>query len=116
MALKEFDTVRTNLIALLEELDVRLASISSDIKRQKEPLSKDFEEQATETENDQVLDALGNAARTERLKVRQAIARIDRGEYGQCISCGEAIGKKRLQALPFAEKCMRCASQKQHPG
>jgi DnaK suppressor protein len=106
--MKEYEEVRHTLIDMLEELDDRLAKITHDIK---EPLDKDSEEQAAQAENDEVLDGLGNAARTEIEMVKQAIDRIDRGQYGLCQVCGEPIGKERLKAIPYSTMCIKCASR-----
>jgi len=105
--MKEYEEVRNSLIEMLEDLDDRLGKITHDVK---EPLDKDFEEQATQQENDEVLDNLGNAARIEIEKVKQAIARIDKGQYGICQVCGEPISKERLKAIPFSSMCIKCAS------
>lgn len=43
---------------------------------------------------------------------RLALRRIDEGTYGDCESCGQPIGKMRLQAFPRATLCMTC-KQKQ---
>ena len=40
--------------------------------------------------------------------IEDAIRRIDDGTYGACESCGCAIERPRLKALPFAKKCMAC--------
>lgn len=106
--MKEYEQVRTNLIEMLEDLDDRLAKITHDVK---EPLDKDFSEQATQAENNEVLDGLGNAARTEMDKVKQAISRIDQSQYGLCLMCGEPISKERLQVVPYTCLCINCASQ-----
>jgi DnaK suppressor protein len=37
-----------------------------------------------------------------------ALARIDDGEYGKCINCGQPIQEKRLEAVPWARHCIRC--------
>jgi len=47
-------------------------------------------------------------AQTER-----ALARIDAGSYGSCESCGEPIGKARLQAFPRATLCVRCKQREE---
>ena len=107
--MNDFEEVRSNLINLLEELNERLAKITEDVKHTEEPLAKDFAEQATEMENSEVLDSLGNAARDEMIEVQQAIARIESGNYGVCIVCGEPIGQARLEILPFTDKCIKCA-------
>lgn len=43
--------------------------------------------------------------------VRHALAKLDRGDYGRCDSCGEAINPQRLRALPHASLCIRCKSR-----
>ncbi len=106
--MKEYEQVRSSLIEMLEDIDDRLAKITHDVK---EPLDKDFEEQATQAENNEVLDGLGNAARTELEMIKQAIARIDKGEYGVCQVCGQPVNKERLKAVPYASMCIKCASQ-----
>lgn len=39
---------------------------------------------------------------------RQALARMDRGEYGVCDSCQRPIGVRRLEAFPSATQCLTC--------
>ncbi len=41
----------------------------------------------------------------------RALSRIDDGTYGQCESCGNPIGKARLQAFPRATLCVSCKQQ-----
>jgi len=40
--------------------------------------------------------------------VESALRRIDDGDFGQCVSCGNVIESKRLQAVPWAGHCLRC--------
>jgi DnaK suppressor protein len=40
--------------------------------------------------------------------VDEALARIDAGSYGRCIRCGEPIAPDRLDALPWAARCIDC--------
>ncbi len=42
--------------------------------------------------------------------VERAIAKIDEGSYGTCDRCGEAIAPERLEAIPWAVRCVRCAA------
>jgi DnaK suppressor protein len=37
-----------------------------------------------------------------------ALARIDEGTYGTCERCGKPIAAERLEALPWAAKCIGC--------
>jgi hypothetical protein len=36
---------------------------------------------------------------------------MDEGTYGTCESCGKAIAKERLEAIPFTRFCVVCAAQ-----
>lgn len=42
-------------------------------------------------------------------EVRAAIQRVTDGSYGDCERCGEAIGKKRIEAIPETAHCLPCA-------
>jgi DnaK suppressor protein len=41
-------------------------------------------------------------------RVREALVRLNAGEYGYCAECESEISEKRLQALPFAVRCKDC--------
>lgn len=56
--------------------------------------------------------SLTNNARGLLEQAEHALQRIDSGSYGGCESCGNPIGKMRLQAFPRATLCMSC-KQKQ---
>ena len=43
-------------------------------------------------------------------RIKAALVRIDQGEYGYCIDCGEEIAEKRLQFDPGVPQCVDCAS------
>jgi DnaK suppressor protein len=40
--------------------------------------------------------------------VESALLRIQEGDFGQCVSCGNLIEAKRLQAVPWASHCLGC--------
>ena len=46
-------------------------------------------------------------------QVEAAIHRIEDGGYGRCKECGEQIPKTRLDAIPYAAECVRCASEEE---
>jgi DnaK suppressor protein len=37
-----------------------------------------------------------------------ALDRIRDGSFGQCVSCGEEINPKRLEAVPWTRHCIAC--------
>src|SRR5262249_18988337 len=42
-------------------------------------------------------------------EVNAALGRIEAGTFGRCEACGKAISQKRLDAAPYARRCIRCA-------
>ena len=46
-------------------------------------------------------------------KIETALARIADGTYGTCESCGGPIPKPRLQAIPYALRCVTCAQKEE---
>ncbi|MFM7108730.1 MAG: TraR/DksA family transcriptional regulator [Planctomycetaceae bacterium] len=48
--------------------------------------------------------------------VEHALERIRARTYGTCEDCGCVIAKKRLEAIPFASLCIRCAEKQEQGG
>ena len=40
-----------------------------------------------------------------------ALRRIDEGSFGECVTCGEQINARRLEALPWASNCLHCQEE-----
>jgi RNA polymerase-binding transcription factor len=43
--------------------------------------------------------------------IEDAMKAMDRGEFGECVRCGEDINEKRLEAVPWATTCIRCQEE-----
>ena len=46
-------------------------------------------------------------------KIEASLERIEDGSYGACDECGARIPKNRLNAIPYATLCVKCASQQE---
>lgn len=46
-------------------------------------------------------------------EIREALRRIDLGDYGYCQETGKEIGVKRLMAIPYTRYCVEVQSQKE---
>lgn len=103
--------IREQLLQRREELNRRIHLITQDVRHVDGPLPSDFSEQAVERETEEVMDALGEAGRQELGQINRTLARIDKGEYGICASCGEPIPEARLKILPHSEYCVSCAEK-----
>ncbi|ABC27357.1 DnaK suppressor protein [Hahella chejuensis KCTC 2396] len=100
--------IKNRLSEHLSVLITRLEDITRDLTSEH---SADSAEQAQERENDDVLNALKVETEIEINQVKKALQRLQQGEYGVCVACGEDIPESRLQVLPFAELCVSCASK-----
>ena len=72
---------------------------------------QDFEDTAVdflETQNEQSLMVNQQALLTE---VHRALERIEDGTYGKCVNCGQPIPEKRLEAIPWAARDVKCEEQ-----
>lgn len=90
---------REELIARMQEIEQELVSHTA----------KDWEEAATEHEDDEVLEGIGLSAKAEIARIDAALVRIDEGEYGFCARCGRDISAARLDAVPYTPFCRDCA-------
>ncbi len=98
---------RKALETRLAELGGRLRSIEAELDQ---PADRDWEEAAIEREDDEVLESMGEAGLHEIEMIRAALDRIEAGEYGYCVKCGEKISEERLDVLPATPFCRNCAS------
>ena len=97
------------LLDMKQDITNRISAIARDIRHV--GMSADWSEQASERENDEVLESLGNSSELELLKVNYALKRIENGNYFQCDECGADIPPARLELLPFTAHCVDCAEK-----
>lgn len=99
---------RTALNDRLKELEARLLQIDEELDSHS---SKDWEELAVEREEDEVLEGMGLSAQAEIRMIKAALQRMDEGEYGYCVECGDKISEERLDILPYTPFCAKCAAK-----
>jgi len=105
------EEIRQRLLALRKQTTERLHAIEADVHHKKEPVEKDFAEQATQRENDDVLHSLDDEAKQTLIRIDNALQRLQAGEYGICADCGMEIPQQRLRVVPYAELCVACADK-----
>lgn len=105
------DENRERLLAMRDKYTLRVEAIQKDTHHKDEPVEKDFAEQATQSENDDVLSALDTETQATITQINAALSRIEQGTYGECYTCGQQIPEQRLLVVPYAEYCIECAEK-----
>jgi DnaK suppressor protein len=113
MRKRELDKFRKMLHEQRDELLGRArAALSGDIHLDPD----DFPDEIDTASSEAGLAFIGRLRERERgllSKINSALEKIEGGEYGECESCGEEIGLKRLEARPVARLCIECKSEQE---
>jgi DnaK suppressor protein len=64
-------------------------------------------------EGDSEFALLGMKAET-RVRIDDAVDRLDVGQYEFCVECEREIAERRLRALPFAARCQACEERREY--
>jgi DnaK suppressor protein len=107
-----------------EQLSAEAAELRADIERAESDIASRLTDATGDAGDDQADTgaktferehelALTHNARELLAQTEHALERIDAGTYGSCESCGEAIGKARLQAFPRAVLCVTCKQREE---
>jgi DnaK suppressor protein len=70
--------------------------------------TNDVADQAVLSYQKEMLFTQGTEGRNQLHLVRNALARISEGTFGECVSCHETIGAKRMEAVPWTPYCIAC--------
>jgi len=113
----ELEQVRAELQAEAEGLRTDIAKATHDIAAGRNGSARDAGDDEADAgtkafEREHEL-ALAKNAQDLLEQGERALARIDAGTYGVCESCGQPIGKARLQAFPRAALCVACKQRQE---
>lgn len=75
------------------------------------PQQVELVERAVNQQLAEGLDQLDERGEELIATINHALSRLKDGEYQRCESCGEFIGEKRLEALPWTNMCIACAEE-----
>ncbi len=95
-----------------------------DIERLEEDFDAAMKEMAEEANRDERVAEIAALAQNQEAglsmqvhltqllgRVDAALRAIEDGNYGRCVSCGSNIPRERLEAVPYASRCVRCQSR-----
>lgn len=99
--------------ALADERERILAELADNAVQAPGPMTYGSQAAAASQVFEQQRDlALRDRNQLHLADVDAALARLEAGTYGTCVSCGGPVGAERLEALPWAALCITCKSAK----
>ncbi len=107
------DRMRQVLLVKRKELVSGVRESSLESMQASAEVIQDIADQASTAYTKEFLLSVGDTERRLLQQVDDALDKIRRKNYGLCEKCGELIGEKRLEALPFAKLCIRCQEEEE---
>jgi DnaK suppressor protein len=71
----------------------------------------DWEDDSAADTGASMLDRIGESGRHALARIQSSLVRLERGSYGKCIACHDAIDEARLLAVPDTNRCRYCATE-----
>ena len=113
----DIEQLKNMLLQNSKDLQERLEKTSDHIRHKDTEIDKDFAEQVVQRENDEVVESLYGQLQKELAQIKQALQRIEDGNYGICKTCGNEISMERLQIIPQTTLCKTCIHESEnYPG
>jgi DnaK suppressor protein len=112
------------LTKVRQQLEAEIAGLVADISEAESAIAERLGDAVGDAGDDQADAGAKTFQREHELALTQnarellelsqrALARMDAGTFGVCDSCGQAIGKARLQAFPRATLCVTCKQRQE---
>jgi len=106
--------MKEKLLKIKEQILTQLVSESDEFQEIVDDMEqKDLADIAADGIDRRILEVLGSQEIKRLQLVDSALARIENGHYGVCMSCGNKIPQERLQAIPYAILCINCKSSEE---
>jgi DnaK suppressor protein len=105
---KKLEQFRKQLEERHEQLRRSVSRTEEDGRASDQDIAQDIVDRASSSYNKEFLFHQSNNERQLLQMVEGALSRIREGDFGQCISCGEDINPKRLEAVPWTRHCIAC--------
>ena len=115
MEQKKLKLLREKLILKKEEILVAYNKNKTYGKEADEDGAQDIADKAANSYTKEFLFRLSNNERDMLQLVDEALIRIEGRRYGVCVVCEDEMDKKRLEAVPWAKRCISC-QEKQEQG
>jgi DnaK suppressor protein len=110
----DMDSARDRLMAERLRVTSEMQALQDDLSHSLEDQTDEdgndshMADSASETVDREIEQSLEDNAEHLLGSIDAALARIEEGTYGRCERCGDPIGDERLDALPYATRCIEC--------
>lgn len=105
---KKLEYFRKRLETRQQDLRRMVSRTEQDGRNVDEDSAQDIADRAASSYNKEFLFHQSNNDRQLLQMVENALDRIRKGSFGECISCGKEINPKRLEAVPWTRHCIEC--------
>lgn len=96
---------------MLEDLRINTESKIKNLKQSEWQSMSDEIDQVQEQEREELRQNMLSRESVFLQQIMQALILVEKGQYGECSDCGDAIAVARLKARPTATRCVDCQSE-----
>jgi DnaK suppressor protein len=105
---KKLETFKKRLEDRQRELRQNVTRTEQDGRAADMDTAQDIADRASSSYQKEFLFHQSSSERQTLQMVEGALSRIREGTFGECISCGNEINPKRLEAVPWTRYCIAC--------
>jgi len=103
--------MKSSTLKYREEIEAKARELAERLNDRErfavESPAEEIEKIVLAEQRDLAVNLLGTSTRMQR-EIREAVDRLARGDFGICEQCEQEIPAKRLDALPWARRCVSC--------
>ena len=99
---------RDRLLARRESLFSQVTEAEMSSRERDLEATQDPADMAANAYTKELLISMSANDRKLLLLIDEALERVEGGEYGECVNCGEPVAEKRLDAVPWTRYCLKC--------
>lgn len=110
---KKLESFRKKLEERQQALRKAVSRTEEDGRIADQEAAQDIADRAANSYTKEFLFSQSNTERVLLNMVESALQRIREGTFGECVSCGNEINPKRLEAVPWTRYCIACQEKKE---
>lgn len=110
---KKLDSFKKRLEERQQALRKTVSRTEEDGRIADQDTAQDIADRAASSYTKEFLFSQSNNERQLLQMVEMALQRIRQGSFGECVSCGNEINARRLEAVPWTRYCIECQEKKE---